>query len=387
MLIALDCLFVDRKTTPKDDNNDIAKVMGATADNPGMQLKQTGEDIQQVFYNSTPLQFLYKYACDKAGNIDLNVIEETHMFKWACVAANLVVRDTGKANMDLCKIRVKSNWKVENLEKDLCNYDNKEMVEMIKYGFPIESTADEKGSSRVSQNHKGAVEFPQQIRNYLQQEIEAKTLIGPFDHNPFGEDARFSPLNSTPKKDSAQCRIIMDLSWPLEQGSVNSGINKSFYRGKPVKCKLPTIQNLIEIVRKKGKFCLIFKKDLKSMYKQIPVCVAEIHVLGYYFEGHYYFDITLPMGLKNLAFICQMVTDTIMYIYNKEGYEGVNYLDDLGNAEVEQLAWQAYEVLGEILQSLGVIESVDKACPPSTLVVFLGILFNTVLMRIEITKE
>ena len=106
--------------------------------------------------------------------------------------------------------------------------------------------------------------------------------------------------------------------------------------------------------------------------------------MGYEFEGFFYFDVTLPKGLANSAFLCQKVTNSIMYIYCNEGYQGVNYLDDLAAAEIQQLAQQAYDILGQILLSLGVKEAVHKAVEPTMVVVFLGILINTILMRIEI---
>ena len=74
-LIALDCLFADKKTIMKEASSDIVKVMGSTMDNAGMKaIKQTDGDLQQQFYNSMPLQFLYIHACDEAGDINLNTV-------------------------------------------------------------------------------------------------------------------------------------------------------------------------------------------------------------------------------------------------------------------------------------------------------------------------
>ena len=144
---------------------------------------------------------------------------------------------------------------------------------------------------------------------------------------------------------------------------------------------------MVDIVRAKERNCLVFRCDMKGAYKQFPVCLGDIHLLGFYFEGKYYFDITLPMGLVNSALICQMVSDAVIYIYQKEGYSGVNYLDDLGSAEVENIATQAYQVLAQIMESIGLVEADDKAVPPSQICSFLGILINTIHMRIEIVPE
>ena len=90
------------------------------------------------------------------------------------------------------------------------------------------------------------------------------------------------------------------------------------------------------------------------------------------------------MGLSNSAFICQQVTDMIMYIFKQEGYDGTNYLGDLAAAELLELAQQAYQILADILVACGAQEAEAKAIPPSTYMLFLGILIDTILMRLSI---
>ena len=175
----------------------------------------------------------------------------------------------------------------------------------------------------------------------------------------------------------------MDLSFP-EGGSINDGINKDRYRGKEVNLRLPGVDALLQIIFKKGRACLLFCRDLKSAYKQVPVCIGEIDLLGYTHKGLVYFDLTLPMGLTNSAFICQQVTDMIMYIFKQEGYDGTNYLDDLAVAELLELAQQAYQILADILVACGAQEAEAKAIPPSMCMLFLGILIDTILMRLSI---
>ncbi len=49
----------------------------------------------------------------------------------------------------------------------------------------------------------------------------------------------------------------------------------------------------------------------------------------------------LPMGLRSAAPICQQLTNAVTYIYNKQGWSVVNYLDDFGGAEVWEKAEEA----------------------------------------------
>ena len=129
------------------------------------------------------------------------------------------------------------------------------------------------------------------------------------------------------------------------------------------------------------------KRDLTKAYRQIFICVGSIHLMGYVEDGLFFFDLTLSMGLKIAAYICQRVTDAIMYIYYKRGFQGVNYLDDLGAAERAKLAQQAFVELGRILSSIGMWEAEGKASPPDSVMIFLGLLLNAESKTIEITPD
>ena len=64
-----------------------------------------------------------------------------------------------------------------------------------------------------------------------------------------------------------------------------------------------------------------------------------------------------------------------------------NYLDDFGAAESWDLADDRFKLLREILKKCGLEEAFDKAWSPSTRMVFLGILFDTIAMTLSITKD
>ena len=117
------------------------------------------------------------------------------------------------------------------------------------------------------------------------------------------------------------------------------------------------------------------------------MCPADILWLGFTHLGKIYFDVTLSMGSAWAAFCCQRTTNAIPYVYQKQGYEDVNYLDDLGAAEEEAKAEEAFDCLGWILSTVGIKESVKKAKHPAVICVFLGILFNTLTMTLQITPE
>ena len=78
---------------------------------------------------------------------------------------------------------------------------------------------------------------------------------------------------------------------------------------------------------------------------------------------------------------------SIIFVFRSYGYDNVNYLDDLGGAEEEDSAEEAFQTLGWILSSLKIEESQSKATVPGFLVVFLRILFNLINMTLEIPTD
>ena len=284
------------------------------------------------------------------------------------VSPDKQVQRSGLANVDGLKIPVKSDWNFGYLEQQLSDYCDNEIISLLKYGFPIES-ALKPGNIIPPQNHKDAKNFPDELDAYIAKQLAKGTLIGPFQTNPF-ECSMISPMNTRPKRDSDERRVIMDLSFP-DENSVNAFIDKNRYRGKAVKLTLPGVQALAELLIKQGHGALLFKRDLSSAYKQIPVCIGDIHLLGYTHRGLYYFDITLPQGLTNSCLICQMITDMIMFIYRKFGYQGVNYLDDLGDVQRQHLAKLAFDTLGHVLEQVGAKESPPKSLPTFYMCAFL----------------
>ena len=151
--------------------------------------------------------------------------------------------------------------------------------------------------------------------------------------------------------------------------------------------KYLSVDDLAAIVHKKGSRTRIFVRDLMKVYRQLWMCPGSIHLLGFSFEEKLYFDVTLSMGSRSAAFCCQRTTDAITHIFHNFGFQSVNYLDDLGAAEEEDRAEEAYDCLGWILDSIGIKESHSKAKPPAFIAVFVGILFNTIRMTLTITPD
>ena len=157
------------------------------------------------------------------------------------------------------------------------------------------------------------------------------------------------------------------------------------FLGEPYKLRLSGTDDMVDLIHRKGSGCLLFKRDLSRAFRQFPVDPANLDKLGFEWRGKLYLDRVLAMGLRTAGIACQRATNILVYICKQSGVEILTYLDDLGGAEVEERAQWTFEFLGELLKKLGFTESVAKACAPATRMVFLGIMFDTVKMVMEVT--
>ena len=188
------------------------------------------------------------------------------------------------------------------------------------------------------------------------------------------------------KKDSDRCRLILDLSLP-EGNAINDGIDKDIYLGEEEKLVLPSIDSLAERVMKLGVGCKLFKVDLRRGYCQIFLCPGSIHWVGFVFDGKFYFDTTLSMGSRSSTRCCQMVTSAVVFIYTNWGYFAINYLDDIGSAETEEKAEEAYIQLRNLLARFELQEALEKSVAPTTFMVFLGIQVNSLTLTLSIPED
>ena len=135
-----------------------------------------------------------------------------------------------------------------------------------------------------------------------------------------------------------------------------------------------------------GSGCLLFKWDLKQACRQFPVDPRDYPLMGYFWNGHFYFDVVLPMGLRTAAMACHRATNAVHYILPTAGCHVFNYLDDFIGVAQPSRALRDYEFCGSLLNELGLQESPSKACPPSTTLNCLGVEINTVDMTLSITS-
>ena len=175
--------------------------------------------------------------CDLCSHCD---IDWTHQF--ALVQAHDLVVASGVHNYLGARIVVPSRLKIEEWANHLIGFSDWQMVEFLQFGWPIGFEQDVFCvGSRF--NHKGAKEFSCELESYLHKEVECRHVLGPFKTDPFQGNLVISPLNTVPKRDSDERRVILDLSFPRGH-SVNDGIPKDSYLGVPGRLHFPTVDAL-----------------------------------------------------------------------------------------------------------------------------------------------
>ena len=235
-------------------------------------------------------------------------------------------------------------------------------------------------------NHQSGVEFSAHIDAYIKVELEKKAILGPFEVPPV-VPLHLSPLMTRPKKESELRRVVVDLSWPRGL-SINDGIPSHQYLGEPINLTLPTVDYMTQRVRDLGSGCLMYKLDLSRGYRQLRLDPLDWPLMSIQHQGQYYMDMCPPFGLRTAALMMERTTMAVSYIHGMYGFLTRPYIDDFGGAEQGyELAGDAMCTLQDIMTTVGLELAPHKTCPPSTSMVWLGILFDSEHMIMSIPDD
>ena len=134
------------------------------------------------------------------------------------------------------RIPVNSQMNIQAWKALLGTYWDQQLLQCLEFGFPL-------GFNRLCPlkhdkvNHKSAVDFPQDVEKYIQEERSYGAIIGPFQEAPI-QSLHYSPFMTRHKPNSDTRRVILDLSWPRGE-SVNAGVEKDGYLGSDFKLTFP----------------------------------------------------------------------------------------------------------------------------------------------------
>jgi hypothetical protein len=342
---------------------------------------EQGSGVTEQFFDSR-----HRNKCNLCrSTLEVNFLFSVKSGFHSLIQAHDLIVDSRLPNFQGCRIPVTSKINIGYLRSELQDYTDVVVCDLLEFGFPVGFEEFQLATSK-RRNHSGARFFDEAMDKYMVQESSYGAIVGPFKKNPFGCEITFSPLNSVPKKDTQERRVILDLSFP-KGGSVNDYVSKDWYLGERVTLTYPKVDDLVDLIKMKGKGCLLFKRDLKRAYRQIPIDPGDMHLLAYCWKNHIFVDRVLPMGLRSAAHVCQRVTSAISYILLTHGFVVLNYLDDFAGAEEPATADIAFLELAGVLRDSGLEESVHKACSPSTQMAFVGVWYDTIELTLSVSKE
>ena len=138
------------------------------------------------------------------------------------------------------QLQITSQLNPDTWEKILDGYWDKQLLYLIRYGFPLDFDRNSK-LGKNTENHKSALMFPRDIDQDLK-EMDFGAIVGPFSEPPL-TNFHTSPFMTREKPGGDHRRVIMDLSFPHGFG-VNSEISKDSYLGTDFILTLPSIDHI-----------------------------------------------------------------------------------------------------------------------------------------------
>lgn len=298
----------------------------------------------------------------------------------------------GTYNRFGARIPVNDKWNLDLLQDLLQGYHDIEVVEWLKFGWPINRSPSLPDPILDVRNHTGATQFPNEVDEYIKKEIKLGAMFGPFLTIPWDKRVGISPLHSRPRRNSSRRRVLLDLSWPRSGGSVNDGIPSDTYLGKPMRLHYPSVDTLANRIadlhqRHPSETIQIYGVDMNRAYRQLNLDPFDYPLVGMYWKGFFFWDCHSPMGLRSASMFCQRTTNSFCYIHQKRGYWLMAYQDDLNGAELQNKAREAFSTLLKMLSDLNIDLSHDKTVEPTTCAEVLGIWFDTELQIIAVTPD
>ena len=160
------------------------------------------------------------------------------------------------------------------------------------------------------------------------------------------------------KKPSSR-RAVFDASFG--DLSLNNNTPSESYLGQSICYAYPKIEDFKRTVLESGRGCMIWKRDLKRYFLQIPLDPAEYPLVCFVWRCRLFFFSAHMFGIRHAGLHGQKITDSVTWIHRRLGLEtaaehmfrSINYSDDIGGCEdTLDKANAAYDALAILLDVL-----------------------------------
>ena len=293
---------------------------------------------------------------------------------------HMVARKHNLPNYLEARIQVSSQLNIEEWELELSEYWDQQLLKLLHFRFPLDFNRNCALRSD-NQNHASAVEYPENVMAYLEEEKQYKAIFGPFKRCPIAH-AHSSSFMTHEKPNAPNRHVIIDLSWPKDA----SVINKTLYLGSEFSLTFPTIDDITQQLVKLGKGAHLYKIDISCAFRHLKIDPADYDLLTLQWNGMYV-DTCLPFRSRHGSQNFQCVSESIHYMMRLRQFCIINYIDDFVGIGVPDVVARSFACLHALLECLGLTISKKKLIPPTTEAVCLGMLVNTVAGTISIPEE
>lgn len=194
------------------------------------------------------------------------------------------------------------------------------LVKGFSEGFLIPHS--ELSLSWSKRNHPSAHAQSQFLRGYIQEELQAGRLLGPFNELPHPSFI-LSPLGVVPKKEHGSFRVIGDFSYPKgcsENDLIPNDLTAISYED---------FDHVASQIVTQGVGALISKVDIKSAFCILPIHPSYIYLFGFTFKDSYFMDKCLPLGCSLSCVLFETFsTDIQDFLISKYSFHCVSHILD-----------------------------------------------------------
>ena len=233
-------------------------------------------------------------------------------------------------------------------------------------GLALRSSA--RCRSSVS-SHPSARVHSQVVGEFLQQQVAAGFMMGPFEPQECSWVVT-SSVGVVSKSTPAKFRVIVDLS-RLEGASVNDQLLWELTH-----VAYSSIEDASLAMHALGQGAQLAKIDIRDAYHIILVHPEDRPFLAWSWQDRVYIDCQLPFGLASAPAIFSAVAEALEWILRRRGARRVlHYLDDIllmgapGSHECSHALATTFSTCEELRVPL----AMDKVEGPATSLTFLGI--------------
>ena len=214
--------------------------------------------------------------------------------------------------------------KYQILNRLLRDHPNRSKVDYVVQGFCFGFSLKYNGplENRQPKNLLSAYHHADKLWVSIMQEVHLGCMLGPFPVQPI-DPLICLLVGMVPKHGSQEMRHITHLSHPWGQ-SINTFINQ-----EDVQTHYQTFEAAVELVAWAGPGSYMAKQDFKSAFHNVPMCFADLNLLGIKVRGQIFIDTCLPFSASISCAIFEDISTLIHWIAERwAGHALVHYLDD-----------------------------------------------------------